>query len=592
MSSDVENIAAETIKLLNTIARPPQSAIYLLDAGEDRLRLIDAYGFSEETVRAGAYLPMQGSLSGTALREGRLIAVEDIAGDERLEPHVKRYLLAAGITSAIVVPLYSRDQPLGTINLVYRGPHPLDRNDLDTLVAIGNTVALAITNARYIADLDEKATHDALTGLPNRVLLHREFERQVSSQSPQAGGAALMLLDLDRFKEINDSLGHQMGDELLREIGPRLAKVLSVHASLICRLGGDEFAVLLPSVRRIDLAQQLGRDIVTALGTPFALGDVTLQIGASLGIAHYPKDGDDSHALLRAADVAMYDAKHSGGGVRLYDPALDSNSPERLALIGDFGRALQDEAQLCLHYQPKYDLRQRRIVGFEALVRWQHPRRGLLHPGSFLPLIELTDAIHGLTQRVLAMALHQQRLWRDQGLDYSIAVNLSARNLLSRSCTSRLEQLLSCYRAEPDSLELEITETALMQDPGGAAVLLKRIAALGVRLSIDDFGTGYSSLSYLRSLPIDALKIDRSFVTDMVRDEQSAVIVRSTIGLAHSLNLQVVAEGVEDATTLAMLEDMGCDQVQGYYIGRPVPPEQAIEAVLHPGRVDVGPRNS
>lgn len=574
VSLDVESIAAETIALLNTIAQPPRVAIYVLDPGETRLRLAGAHGFSADTVKMGSYMPLQGSLSGTALAEGKLIAVDDISQETRAEPAMQQRLLALGITSAIIVPMIYRAAALGTLNLVFDARHHYTQSDLDTLASIGNTVALALANARYIADLDYQATHDALTGLANRVLLHREFERRMQRHGGETG-QVLVLLDLDRFKEINDSLGHQIGDKLLCEIGPRLEEALAAYDHLICRLGGDEFAVLLTAVRRPGTALQIGRDIVAALGRSFAIDDVTLPMDASVGIAQYPHDGADSHALLRAADVAMYDAKRNGAGVRLYDPDLDTNTPERLALISDFARALPEE-QLRLHYQPKYDLRQRRITGVEALVRWEHPRRGLLPPGSFMPMIELTDAIHGLTHWVLATALKQQQLWRAQGRAYSVAVNLSARNLLDGQCPARIEELLEQFHTEPETLELEITETALMQDPEGAAVLLNRIATLGVHLSIDDFGTGYSSLSYLRRLPIDALKIDRSFVTDMVRDEQNAAIVRSTLGLAHSLNLQVVAEGVEDAAALAMLQDMGCDQVQGYYISRPVPAEQAL----------------
>ncbi len=577
-SLDADSIAKETIGLLNTIAQPPRSAMYMIESDASRLRLLAAHGFDETTLSAGAYLPLQGSLSGIALAEGRVLAVEDIDREERAEPTVKQHLLALGVRSAILVPLQYQGAGLGVLNLVFDTRQQFAQNTLDTLASIGNTVALALANARHIASLDAQATHDAVTGLPNRVLLHREFERRVRMQTRDPAGQTLLLLDLDRFKEINDSLGHQVGDQLLCEIGLRLMEVLAPYDHLISRLGGDEFAVLLPTVRRVDVAQQIGRDIVAALGRSFTIGDITLPVGASLGIAQYPGDGADSHALLRAADVAMYEAKRSGAGVRVYDPELDTNTPERLALIGDFGRALQED-QLRLHYQPKYDLRKGCITGFEALVRWEHPRRGLLHPGSFMPLIELTDAIHGLTQWVLASALKQLQAWRGQGLNYSVAVNLSARNLLDRHCTARLEELLARYHAEPGLLELEITETALMQDPEGAAVLLKRIAALGVHLSIDDYGTGYSSLRYLRSLPIDTLKIDRSFVTDMVREEQSAEIVRSTLGLAHNLDLQVVAEGVEDAATLALLQEMGCDQAQGYYIGRPMPAEQAVQVV-------------
>ena len=577
-SLDVESIAGGTIGLLTTIARVDRIAIYVNDPGIGGLRLAGAHGFSAAMMQQGSYLPLQGSLSGVALQEGKLIALNDFASDSRLEPALKKMLLDLGLTSAIVVPIYCRGLALGTINLMFARPHGYSPCDLDTLASVCNTVGLAIANARHIADLDYQASHDALTKLPNRLLLHREFERQVLQQPVEGAGATLMLLDLDRFKEVNDSLGHQVGDQLLCEIGRRLGEALTAYPSLICRLGGDEFAVLLPSVRRPAAALQIGRDMVAALARPFTLNELTLQVGASVGVAVYPDNGADSHALLRAADVAMYAAKCSAAGVAQYDPALDTNTPERLVLISDFGRALREQ-QLRLHYQPKLDLQSRRVTGFEALVRWEHPRRGLLYPGAFIPMIELTDAIHELTMQVLGMALQQQRDWRDQGLEYSMAINLSARNLLNHQCVSRLEELLAQYRADPEMLELEITETALMQDPESAAVLLNRIAALGVRLSIDDFGTGYSSLSYLRRLPISALKIDRSFVTDMVRDEQNAVIVRSTIGLAHNLNLQVIAEGVEDAETLAMLADMRCDQAQGYFISRPLPAERVLEAV-------------
>ncbi|MFA7388488.1 MAG: EAL domain-containing protein, partial [Thiohalobacteraceae bacterium] len=577
-SLDVESIADETLELLTRIAGAERTALYLVDSDGSRLRLIGARGFSKEMMQAGSYLPMHGSLNGAALLDGKPVAIDDIDIDPRAEPVVAKKLLKLGLRSMVVVPIYCRGAALGTITLMFAEPHGYGQSDLETMASVGNTVGLAIANARYIADLDYQATHDALTQLPNRLLLHREFARRVLQRPQGAAGASLMLLDLDRFKEVNDSLGHQVGDQLLCEIGRRLAEALTAYPSLICRLGGDEFAILLPSVHRSAAALQVGRDIVAALARPFTLNELTLQVGASVGVAVYPDDGADSHALLRAADVAMYAAKSAAAGVEQYDPVLDTNTPERLMLLSDFGRALRDQ-QLRLHYQPKLDLKSRRVTGFEALVRWEHPDRGLLYPGAFLPMIELTDAIQELTMQVLGMALQQQRDWRDQGLEYSIAINLSARNLLNYQCVSRLEELLAQYGADPEMLELEITETALMQDPESAAVLLNRIAALGIRLSIDDFGTGYSSLSYLRRLPISALKIDRSFVTDMVRDEQNAVIVRSTIGLAHNLNLQVIAEGVEDADVLAMLAEMCCDQAQGYFISRPLPAERVLEAI-------------
>ena len=303
-----------------------------------------------------------------------------------------------------------------------------------------------------------------------------------------------------------------------------------------------------------------------------------LVMDASMGIAFYPDDGDDSNALLRSADVAMYEAKRKGGGLAVYDRSLDQNSPERLGMIADLNDAIRLR-QLCLHYQPKLDLNTGKHVGFEALVRWQHPRLGLLTPESFLPLAELSETIHPLTELILDMAVSQLRRWRDDGITSSISVNLSARNLIDDRCFLAIRDLLEKHAIERGGLEVEITETALMHDPGQAAERLDRIAALGVSISIDDYGTGYSSLGYLHRLPINALKIDRLFVTDMRNGVHDAIIVRSTIALAHSLGLIVVAEGVEDATTQELLHGMGCDQIQGYHLSLPLPPEQLTQFV-------------
>jgi diguanylate cyclase (GGDEF)-like protein len=378
-----------------------------------------------------------------------------------------------------------------------------------------------------------------------------------------------MLLDLDRFKEINDTLGHHVGDKLLQQIGPRLKSGLGGEPGIVCRLGGDEFALLLPGVSTPLRAQAVAAGILSALREPYLIESMQLLIDASLGIAFYPADGGDSHALLRSSDVAMYEAKRKGGGHALYDRSLDQNTPERLAMIADLDRAIR-ERQLCLHYQPKLDLHNGLHCGFEALVRWDHPRLGLLEPDSFLALAELGETIHPLTDLVLDLALEQLRRWHDAGLTCSVSVNLSARNLIDDRCLGTLRGLLEHHGVDPAQVELEITETALMHDPDQAAERLDRIAALGVRISIDDYGTGYSSLAYLKRLPVNELKIDRSFVMGMVTDASDAVIVRSTIDLAHNMGLAVVAEGVEDEATLRRLRELGCDMVQGYLLSRPV----------------------
>jgi diguanylate cyclase (GGDEF)-like protein len=413
----------------------------------------------------------------------------------------------------------------------------------------------------------------------NRHALHREMDLFLEQIGSEKGHHALMLIDLDRFKEINDTLGHHIGDKILQAIGPLLQNALRQRSAVVSRLGGDEFAIFLNNIGDPDELSRLSYAALQAIKQPLEVDAMKLEIDASIGVARFPWDGDNSHALLRSADVAMYEAKSRGGGVAFYDATTDRHSPERLTIMADLGNAIR-ENQLCLHYQPKLDLRQQRITGFEALVRWQHPTLGLLNPDRFIPVAEVSDIIHSLTLSVLQQALEQQRLWKAAGHRYTVAVNISARNLIDDRCVDAIQALLPQFGTQPGELELEITETALMHDPEGAAARLERVAALGVKLSIDDFGTGYSSLGYLRRLPIHALKIDRLFVKDMQRKEQDASIVRSTIGLAHNLNLKVVAEGVESAEIQLLLGQMECDMIQGYQLSRPRPWGEIAEWLL------------
>jgi diguanylate cyclase (GGDEF)-like protein len=426
-----------------------------------------------------------------------------------------------------------------------------------------------VAGARQLADLEHQARHDALTGLPNRVLLHREFERMVAAGGNTSAVPALMLLDLNRFKEINDTLGHHVGDRLLQQVGPRMLEALAGEQAMVCRLGGDEFAVLAAGFTGASDAVALARRVLDALRRPFDAGGMRLEVGASVGVAAWPAHGRDSHELLRCADVAMYEAKRSGAGVVLYDAAFDQHTPQRLALVQDLGEAIRSN-QLLLHFQPKVRLADGAVTGFEALVRWQHPRLGLLAPGAFVPLAEVGDLMQSVTQCVVELGLSRCRQWRDAGMPHTLAINLSPRNLLERDFVERFEAALRDSGADPSQVELELTETALMQDPEGAAARLRRIAALGVRVSIDDFGTGYSSLAHLRRLPIHALKIDRMFVKDLLSSAQDEAIVRATIGLAHNLGLEVIAEGVETAAVRDALRAMGCDQIQGYLLSPPL----------------------
>jgi len=567
---DVDTITEVTIDILNSVEPPPHIALYLLDQPNSQLQLANSSHIDIETILIGADLPLEGSLSGLALAEGVLLTSPDISSDERVEPIVKDALLKQGINSAIIIPMMNNNQPIGTINLVFSERPSFSQVEIETLAAVGRTVALAISNARQLDDLEYQAHHDALTGLPNRVLLHRAFEDQILQEAAPDRMAALLLLDLDRFKEINDTLGHHVGDSLLALVGVRLNAILGPVRGIACRLGGDEFAFLLTEIHGKDEIEMVTADILDALRQPFIIGDMSLTVDVSIGISLYPEDGQDSHELLRSADVAMYQAKQNSTNIFWYDSRYDSHSRERLSMMGELGQAILD-GNVELHYQPKLDLELGRITGFEALVRWQHPRLGLLMPGEFIPLAEMGETIQVLSHEVIEQALAQQQQWRESGQHFAVAVNLSACNLQDNRCADSIQQLMQKYDTRPGDLELEITETSLMHDPEGSARILNNIAALGVTVSVDDFGTGYSSLNYLRKLPIQTLKIDRSFVRDMLHNEQDAIIVRSTISLAHNLKLNVIAEGVEDEETLQMLKQMGCNQIQGYHICRPSP---------------------
>ncbi len=422
-----------------------------------------------------------------------------------------------------------------------------------------------------MAALEYQALHDALTSLPNRTLLSDRLHQAILRTQRDGTQLALVLTDLDRFKEINDTLGHQNGDLILQQVAQRLRNALR-ESDTIARLGGDEFAILLPMADLV-LSTQIVRKLIAALEDPFMIEGQALHVAASFGIALYPDHGVDEDALMRHADVAMYIAKRASLGYAIYDPAKDQHSLRNLALMGDL-RAAIDSGDLILFYQPKVNLATGKVIGAEALVRWRHPRHGLMFPDSFIPLAEQIGLINPLTYWVVKEALRQCLVWHEKGIKLSLAVNLSARNLLDIQFPFNVDALFSGACKQFSGLCLEITETAVMADPARALAALLSLREMGVKLSIDDFGTGYSSLSYLKQLPVNELKIDKSFVLGMAVDDNDAVIVRSTIDLAHNIGLTVVAEGVEDKATYDLLARLGCDIAQGYYISRPVPAEE------------------
>ena len=442
------------------------------------------------------------------------------------------------------------------------------------LSAAGAVTSLAVRQRRTGRRLRSLEVHsarlalsDGLTGLPNRVVLRDRLEQALLVTQREGTCMALLVLDLDSFKEINDSLGHDYGDQLLSQLGPRLLAPLRA-SDTVARLGGDEFAVLLPRVADLNAALLVAEKLQEALIEPFDVHGLQLSVEASIGVALAPGNGLDAGALLQRADVAMYVAKDSGLGISAYDQTLDGSSPSRAALLNELRRAV-DENQLFLVYQPKRSAQTGALEGVEALVRWDHPERGLVLPEEFLPLAERTGLIHTLTRHVLTAALADCRRWLELGVKVPVAVNLSARTLLDRAFAADVQQMLAYWGVPAHLLELEVTETALMVDPDRARALLDQLSGLGVVLAIDDFGTGYSSFASLRTLPVDDVKIDRSFVTPMLTSPTDAFIVRSVIALAHDVGRRVVAEGVEDASTLAALAELGCDVVQGYFLGVP-----------------------
>jgi diguanylate cyclase (GGDEF)-like protein len=424
---------------------------------------------------------------------------------------------------------------------------------------------------RQAAENQHQALHDGLTGLPNRTLLRDRTGQAIRQADRELVPAALLLTDLDRFKEINDTLGHHYGDQLLMQVGERLRAALR-EVDTVARLGGDEFAVLLPKIASAEDAVLVARKFQAALEEPFTLDDLTLDVEASIGLALYPDHGNDPDELLQRADIAMYAAKDTHADFMLFDAKLDQHSPRRLALLGELRRAIENE-QLVLHYQPIVDAHTNKVLGVEALVRWQHPERGLLPPGDFIPLAERTGLITPLTHYVLKAALQQCRQWCQAGHELAVAVNVSARRLLDLSFPDEVAGLLAIWQVPARLLVVEITESTIMADPAHALEVLGRLDRMGVQVAIDDFGTGYSSMAHLKSLPVHELKVDRSFVMHMTSSASDAVIVQTTIDLGRNLGLRVVAEGVEDAATWQELEALGCNAIQGYYVSRPIPAE-------------------
>ena len=487
------------------------------------------------------------------------------------DPVAADSLLRLGHKDAVVAPLRGEAGVVGTLMVSDRlgDVRTYDDDDLRLLETVANHAAVALQNGRLLDQLRHDALHDALTGLPNRVLLQREVAGAlVRLAAGELTGVSVGLMDLDGFKDVNDTLGHGLGDELLQEVGRRLG---AASDGVVARLGGDEFAFLVTAgADREQDVVQLVRGMLHALEQPVELGGVDVEVCASVGLAFAPDHANDVGGLLKRADLAMYEAKSSGSGVRVYEPSMDTTDPQRLALVGELRHAIE-RGELQVHVQPKARLDTGEVTGVEALARWQHPLLGAVPPEEFVQVAERSGLIRALTLLVLERALGGCAGWLREGRQVSVAVNLSARSLVDPDLVADVARLLQRHDVPPRLLTLEITEGSVMTDPTRAMGLLVALRDMGVRLSVDDFGTGYSSLSYLKRLPVHEVKIDRSFVTDMVNDADDATIVRSIVDLAANLSLDVVAEGVEDLAAWEALAALGCTFVQGWHLGRPMP---------------------
>ncbi|MFK5912995.1 MAG: EAL domain-containing protein [Woeseiaceae bacterium] len=449
-----------------------------------------------------------------------------------------------------------------------------------------NSMSMKLGN--LYQSLQQMAYTDSLTKLPNRNQFQNTLEHHILIHQETETSFTLLLIDLDRFKSVNDTLGHHIGDILLQEVGLRLHNILrdddifskldqklilELNDDMVARLGGDEFSAILTSIHTREDSITVAKKLLKAMEQPFSVDNHQLTIGLSIGIAMYPEHGTDMHTLVSHADIAMYNAKNNGNGFSIYDATQNIHTLHNLKLEQDLFASIKNN-ELVLHYQPKILVSNKSVVGVEALIRWQHPIHGLISPDDFIPIAEQTGFIQELTLWVLNQTLEDCSNHKFANTPSSISINLSALNLRDEKITLKISEALKKWSIPPEILTLELTESTIMSDPEFATAILTKLDAMGVSLSIDDFGTGYSSLAYVKNLPIDELKIDKSFIQDITKDSNNEAIVRAVLVLAHHMNLSVVAEGVENIETFEMLRELGCDIVQGYYFARPMPLEE------------------
>jgi diguanylate cyclase (GGDEF)-like protein len=563
---EVEGVMRSVLAQARDLLRAERAELTFLSGDGTGLRVVHDGG--DRLIREEVPLAPEDWLWGQVVELGSPLLLQrgsKVAG-------ARNYLASRGMSEAIVAPLRGETGVVGLVTVGDRmgSVRTFDATDVQLLETVANHASVALEHGRLVDRLRHEALHDGLTGLPNRAALESGAADALADMRAQkTTGLALLLMDLDGFKEVNDTLGHLHGDLLLMEVGRRLRATIP-DTALVARLGGDEFAVLLPGVSQADEAMSVARTILSVLEEPARVEDVRLEVSGSIGIALAPLHGREVGALLKAADVAMYAAKSGRRGAEVYRRDLDGNDPARLLLATQLRDGLAQD-QLRVFAQPLARLSTGNVVGVELLVRWLHPERGLLLPDEFIPVAEKTGLLRAVTATVLGEGIASCARWLQEGRRIGISVNLSPRSLLDPELVPDVKALLDLHSVPAELLTLEITEHGVISELADTMSVLHALRELGVRLSVDDFGTGYSSLSYLSRLPVNEVKIDRHFVTGLERDTQCRAIVRSVVDLGQNLGLQVVAEGVESLRTWEALVEMGCDLAQGYLLSRPMP---------------------
>lgn len=521
-----------------------------------------------EASKGFTFLPGIG-LPGRAWSSKKSVWIPDVIKDgnfTRIEAAKK-----AGIKACVAIPVMAQEQVVAVMDFFVSNEKKEDSRFVNLISSVSAQLGIFMQQKLTEERVTYLAYYDLLTDLPNRLMLHDKIEEAISNGKKMGTSFALLIVDLDHFGDINDTLGHHQGDAVLVSITGRLKNIFA-NTGTVARLGGDDFTVILPEADFEAVSRSVGK-ITESVNEPILIEDIPINITTWIGVSIFPGHGEDTHTLLRRADIALNEARKQGVNWAIYSPEYDRLSSGHLALISELKQAI-DSNQLFLHYQPKIDLKTSKAIGAEALVRWQHPVKGVIPPDQFISLAEHSGLIKQLTKWVLTDALRQSISWREAGLEVSIAINLSLKDLRTPLLLDQIRGLLSTWGVDPRRLRFEITESLMMVDPKLTIEILTQLALMGICFSIDDFGTGYSSLKYLQTLPVDEIKIDKSFVLKMTTDKGSMKIVKSTIELAHSLGMKVTAEGVENQETFDKLRTLGCDAAQGYLMSRPIPPDE------------------